>query len=170
MVNPNGILREMALTWFISRLPKPNKEQIRYLIDLGISEALKVGLTSLQTDDFDFFGFEICDDLLSTYNEMVEKEELPLRIYEEVETPNQKIMESFFDRGLRTGSGNDYFKIGPIKLYADGSLGARTAALESEYSDDPGNTGILVYSDEELNDLVMKHIAKECKLPYMYWR
>lgn len=153
---PNGILREMALTWFISRLPKPNKEQIRYLIDLGISETLKVGLTSLQTDDFDFFGFGICDDLLNTYNEMVEKGELPLRMYEEVETPNQKIMQSFFDRGLRTGSGNDYFKIGPIKLYADGFLGARTAALESEYSDDPGSTGVLVYTDEELNDLVMK--------------
>ena len=153
---PNGILREMALTWFISRLPKPNREQIRYLIDLGISEALKVGLTSLQTDDFDFFGFEICDDLLSNYNEMVEKGELPLRIYEEVETPNQNIMQAFLERGLRTGSGDDYFKIGPIKLYADGSLGARTAALEEEYTDDPGNIGVLVYSDEELNNLVMK--------------
>ncbi|HXY56216.1 MAG TPA: amidohydrolase family protein, partial [Nitrososphaerales archaeon] len=41
-----------------------------------------------------------------------------------------------------------------VKIYADGSLGARTAALREPYSDDPGNTGILRYKDEELTGLV----------------
>jgi len=41
-----------------------------------------------------------------------------------------------------------------VKVYADGSLGARTAALRMPYSDDPGNSGILRHSDEELDGMV----------------
>ncbi len=55
---------------------------------------------------------------------------------------------------LRTGDGDDYFRIGAIKLFADGSLGGRTAALETPYSDDPGNNGILVVSEDELREQV----------------
>ena len=43
-----------------------------------------------------------------------------------------------------------------VKLFADGSLGARTAALREPYSDEPGNLGLLRYSDEELAGLVGK--------------
>jgi hypothetical protein len=41
-----------------------------------------------------------------------------------------------------------------VKIYADGSLGARTAALREPYADDPSKTGILRYTDEQLAELV----------------
>ena len=45
-------------------------------------------------------------------------------------------------------------RVNGVKIYADGSLGARTAALRQPYSDDPSNFGILRYSDEQLSDIV----------------
>ena len=59
------------------------------------------------------------------------------------------------DTPLRTGDGDDYFRIGALKIFADGSLGGRTAALETPYTDDPGNSGILVTPPEELNSQVL---------------
>lgn len=51
--------------------------------------------------------------------------------------------------------GNDVFRLGPLKDFCDGSLGARTAWLIDDYSDDPGNRGLRIYDDpKELNDLV----------------
>ncbi|HLG30636.1 MAG TPA: amidohydrolase family protein, partial [Candidatus Brocadiales bacterium] len=46
-------------------------------------------------------------------------------------------------------------KIGSVKIFADGSLGARTAALMEPYADDEGNTGTLLWSQQELDDIVM---------------
>lgn len=57
---------------------------------------------------------------------------------------------------LRTGDGDDYFRIGAVKIFADGSLGGRTAALEEPYSDHPETSGILVLSEEELRESVYK--------------
>jgi len=52
--------------------------------------------------------------------------------------------------GLRTGYGGDYLSIGAIKLFSDGSLGARTAALLEPYTDDPTTVGELIYPPDEL--------------------
>lgn len=54
------------------------------------------------------------------------------------------------DTGLRSGFGDDFLSLGAIKLFADGSLGARTAALGEPYSDDPSTSGELIHKPEEL--------------------
>jgi predicted amidohydrolase YtcJ len=58
------------------------------------------------------------------------------------------------ETGLRSKLNDDGVRINGVKLYADGSLGARTAALRTPYADDPGNSGILRHSDEELGSIV----------------
>ena len=59
-------------------------------------------------------------------------------------------------RGLRTGDGDDWLRIGAMKVFADGSLGARTAAMIDEYSDDPGNHGLLLLDHPELTEMIRK--------------
>jgi predicted amidohydrolase YtcJ len=56
----------------------------------------------------------------------------------------------------------DQFRIGGMKLYLDGSLGARTAALNQPYHDDPTSSGIITLSDRELTKLLS--IARDSKL------
>ncbi|MPM76800.1 N-substituted formamide deformylase [bioreactor metagenome] len=56
---------------------------------------------------------------------------------------------------LRTNLGSDFLKIGPVKLFQDGSLGGRTAAMKEPYCDEP-HKGVLIYTQEELDNLVLK--------------
>ncbi len=58
------------------------------------------------------------------------------------------------EKGLRRKLEGDRARINGVKVYADGSLGARTAALNEPYADDPGNSGHLRHTDEELAGLV----------------
>lgn len=60
------------------------------------------------------------------------------------------MLESLRESGMCTGFGDDWLRIGAIKLFSDGSLGARTAALEEPYTDDPASVGELIYPPEEL--------------------
>jgi len=61
------------------------------------------------------------------------------------------LLEHAAATGLATGFGDEWLTIGAIKIFSDGSLGARTAALREEYADDPGNRGQLIFDQAELD-------------------
>ena len=52
-------------------------------------------------------------------------------------------IEIGIDLGLRTGFGDDWLRLGPMKVFTDGSLVGRTAAMSAPYDGDPGNSGYL---------------------------
>ncbi len=58
--------------------------------------------------------------------------------------------------GLRPGFGDDYLRLGPLKAFSDGSLGARTAALTKPYADEASNCGRLMYEPAELQALLLR--------------
>jgi predicted amidohydrolase YtcJ len=65
-----------------------------------------------------------------------------------------------FDEAVRAGFSterkNDGFRVGGVKIFMDGSLGARTAALNEPYSDDADNVGMLTFSEERLDNFVVR--------------
>jgi len=65
-------------------------------------------------------------------------------------------MDSLVDAGLRTGFGDEHLRLGPLKGFSDGSLGARTAALSEAYKDEPTSLGRLVYEPDELRGLLRR--------------
>ncbi len=67
--------------------------------------------------------------------------------------------EEFIAKGYRTGQGGEYFKIGPLKVISDGSLGARTAYMNEPYTDDPETRGIQILDENQLRKFFKK--AKE---------
>ena len=66
--------------------------------------------------------------------------------------------ESFFglSQGIRTGWGDERLRIGPIKMFSDGSLIGRTAALREGYATDPNNTGFFATPEETLRDWILR--------------
>src|SRR5438445_339601 len=56
--------------------------------------------------------------------------------------------------GLSRGFGDEWLRLGAIKVFSDGSLGARTAALFEPYRDDPTEGGMLIHPPRELRDLL----------------
>lgn len=59
------------------------------------------------------------------------------------------------DLGLRTGLGDDELRVGGVKVFSDGALTARTAAMSEDYADRPGEAGFLHQDADELRDLIV---------------
>ncbi|HET6455441.1 MAG TPA: amidohydrolase [Armatimonadota bacterium] len=82
---------------------------------------------------------------------------LPIRFYVQV---SYEMFAKLKDEGFKSGMGDDMMRIGSAKIFADGSMGASTAALTEDFLDSPVNRGILLHTDEQLAEMVRNvHLA-----------
>jgi len=143
---PNGILRENAMELVWKVVPKPSRKELEENCLIACRKAVKAGLTDVHW-------------LLNSAEEMhviqrlYTEGKLPLRVYLGVPAD---LLDELVSLGLLTGFGNDMVKIGFVKIFADGSLGARTAALKQPYADKPETCGIVLCTQKKLNKLVSK--------------
>jgi predicted amidohydrolase YtcJ len=148
--DPTGILRDEAMR-LISKVRPPKTVEISLQ---GLREAcaiaLKWGCTSIHELDADPIQ-------LSTYQKAREDGSLKVRAYV---MPTARFTEEIIDSlgtlGIRTGFGDDYFRIGAAKIFIDGSMGARTAVFTKPYEDDPSTKGLFTISPKELKNRVAK--------------
>lgn len=150
--NSNGIIKEGAVDWVYNRMPKATIAQIKNEISIVIKEALSFGVTSLQTSDL-HNGIKF-DEMYEAYMSLKNEDKLRARINEQIYVPDKASLLSFLEKGFKPFEGDNFFRLGPIKLLTDGSLGARTAALTEDYSDNPGNKGTLIHTQKELDEIV----------------
>lgn len=151
---PLGIFREMALSFVYDAITTPSLKEVKSMMSKAIKELNKQGITSVGTDDFDALPGKSYDLIIKAYLELKEEGNLNIRIYEQCLLQDKNKLTEFFSKGYKTGWGDESFKIGPLKLLIDGSLGARTAALVEPYSDDQGNKGITLIEQDKLDELV----------------
>ena len=143
---PTGILRESAQDLVWKAVPQPTLRELEAAILAACRDAVNVGLTSIHC-------LVESSSEISALHTLRKKHRLRLRLNI---LPPRELLDSLVALGVTTGFGDDYLRMGPVKIFADGSLGARTAALTEDYSDDPGNRGIMIFSQDELNDTVEK--------------
>ncbi|MCG8620193.1 MAG: amidohydrolase [Desulfobacterales bacterium] len=154
--SPNGVIREASLEWFKKQMSKSRTvEDLKRAIRTGGLELARFGITSIHTEDSYDLGYAgDLGDIHEAYRELIWEDNMPLRVYQKVSLPRKADLSAFLEQPLRTGDGDDFFRMGPMKLWTDGTLGARTAALAEDYTDEPGQRGIYVYRDDELADMV----------------
>lgn len=105
----------------------------------ALDECASYGLTSVFTCGAESLGME---EYMSLYQELFAKDELKARIFAYHDTlPTPEMTTGFGDRWIRYQG---------HKIFLDGSLGARTAALSEPYSDAPSEKGMLLHETEEL--------------------
>ena len=150
----NGRLYEGALQLFFSRLPAPSAAYVKRLVKSAMSELNRCGITSVQTDDFGALPGGSPELMIEAYEQLEASGEMTVRVYEQCLFSDNLVFSDFLAKGFVTGRGGDYFKIGPLKMLQDGSLGARTAALKNDYCGSEGNCGILNFSQETLNEAI----------------
>ncbi len=142
---PNGVLREHAIELVEKEVPLLVDETRRALV-LASRKLAKLGITSLHC-------------IVSDLNELVELRRLKRNgeilqsIYAVVPL---RLLDQLLDLGITTERNGDGFRIGGLKLFLDGSLGARTAALNTAYNDDPGSRGMLTMNHRNLERLARK--------------
>jgi predicted amidohydrolase YtcJ len=107
------------------------------------------GLTEVQ--DASAYGPEEVEILAR----LAARGDLPIRVYATVSPDPKRLAESFL-RGPRIGGGADFLTVRAVKGYADGALGSRGAALLDDYTDEPGNRGLMVTPVERLDALAVE--------------
>ena len=142
----NGVLKENALEEIYRAIPKLSNDELERTLRFACSRAVRSGLTCVHwlVDSPEEFR---------ALQHMRARNELPLRVYLGI---SGGLLNELVGIGLETGFGDSMLRIGFIKFFADGSLGARTAALEKPYEDDRKNVGILLLSQKRLNELVQR--------------
>lgn len=138
-----GILFEDAMELVTRHIPRETPAQIAEAMKAAQAYCWQVGLTGLH----DFDG----RDCFLALQMLREQGELGLRIVKNVPVYR---LEHAIGVGLRSGFGDDWLRIGSVKIFADGALGPRTAAMLQPYENDPGNTGIVVTDKEEMMEKV----------------
>jgi predicted amidohydrolase YtcJ len=143
---PTGIVRENALELIHRALPKPSLEQLEEACVFACEKAVEAGLTCVHW----LVGSA---DEVRVLQKLSSEGRLPLRVYLGVPV---ELLDDLANLGLVTGFGNDTLKIGFVKIFADGSLGAHTAALKEPYSDMPETRGMMLYPQKKLDQIILK--------------
>lgn len=150
---PNGIFREHAVEYITGRIPAPSVPQIREMLVRGMKKLNAYGITSCQTDDFTVFDLPY-QKILEAYRGLEQEGRLTVKINQQAQFRDQQELEDFLKQGGTTGAGSSLFRIGPLKIVGDGSLGSRTAYLARPYADAPETRGMTLLTQEELEQMV----------------
>lgn len=156
---PTGVLRSTAMELVRTVIPVYSVEEIRESIKVVCKEFVKYGITSAtvvtgRPINGGGGGTNDC----RAFQEALDHGELPIRIklmiWEGI--LSDLLIHEKKGLGLRTGFGSDRLKIGPIKLFMDGTFlnVPATPALSEPYVGDPNNRGILRMNQEELDKMV----------------
>lgn len=136
---PTGILKDTAIELVRRVIPPPGPDETLRAARAAVAEAARVGVTTVQ-DNAE-------PGSLRAYLELRERGELTVRI--SLWTPVAHLA-ALAAAGLTAGLGDDWLRLGPVKVFSDGSLGSATAAFFEPYADDPSTAGLLVTPPEEL--------------------
>lgn len=136
-----GIIKESANNLFEHLVPNTVTRQDRQQGVKIISQMMaKTGITSVH----DAYG---SPEDLQAYQDANDSGDLLLRVYCLIGWMH---IDKMLAAGVRTGMGNEWVRVGAMKMTCDGSISERTARLSSPYIGRPNDYGILVNNEEQL--------------------
>lgn len=161
---PNGILRESAMNYVWNISPPPRWEEILEAVQMGCQHANSLGITSVHTVGIPLpRGLGYTPEELRAYVDLNLNGKLTIRTYLLIpvwkhfhRAEDTLMLDHLIEVGLKTGFGDSMLKIGAAKIFVDGSLNARSAALYEPYSDEPSTSGMMFYTQEQLDEVVQK--------------
>lgn len=150
--HPTGVFVDSAMDLVASKVPPLTARQNAAALDAALEEMARVGLTGVHDAGVDA-------ETVALYKRYATEGRLTLRIHAMIGGTGEE-----FDRlakdGPISGFGNEVLDVRSVKLYADGALGSRGAALLAPYSDDAHNRGLLFHAPDELTAMIGKALAK----------
>lgn len=143
-----GRLSEEALDIVKNNMPSYTVEQLKDSLQLADREYVKFGLTSVHEAGMGHLTKSLNE--FKVFQEMALDRKLNIRVY-------GMILDEFFSEAqkmkLAFRFGNEHLKIGAVKMFTDGTLSGKTAAVSEPYQNDDGY-GEKTHTDEELKEAV----------------
>lgn len=143
-----GLLLETAMDLVRDCIPRPTGEQLADMMRDAQALAHRAGLTMIH--DFDDPSCLVALQILR------ERGQLGLRVVKQV---NQAWLDAALESGIRRNFGDDWLRIGALKLFADGALGPKTALMFEPYEGEPDNFGMALVDKEEMIEYVSRASA-----------
>lgn len=138
-----------AAQWHInSIIPEATDIERALAFEKSLEQMRKMGLTSVHDAGTGVEAWEL-------YKSVADKGELTTRIYAMIGGAG-KTFDTLSKNGPINSYANDMLSLRSVKIYSDGALGSRGAAMLEPYSDDPDNVGLLFSDQEEMNAMVLK--------------
>jgi hypothetical protein len=145
---PTGVLVDNAMRLMDASIPAPSPEDRRRRLERAFAEVVKVGITGVH-------DMGVPPDALVLLEAMAREDKLPVRVYA-VLSRDDPSLEARYARGPVVG---EMLTVRAMKLFADGALGSRGAALLAPYSDDPENSGLWLTEPTELRTRVARAVS-----------
>ncbi len=146
--SPSGVLVDNARSLVSRRQPAPTDADLERQLLAGAAECAAAGLTEVQ----DASAYDPA--AIAVLERLADRGALPIRIYATV-SPRPGVLEDALAKGARIGTVSDRLTVRAVKAYADGALGSRGAALLADYTDEPGQRGLLRTSPERLAEIAL---------------
>jgi predicted amidohydrolase YtcJ len=150
---PTGVLRELAIDLLTAVIPPPTEEEAIAAVRQGIPLLHRLGLTGLH--DCRLMDGADGPPAFRAYQRLRAEGELPLRLWMHISGAH---LGEAIALGLHSGFGDEFLRLGHVKLFADGGQGARTAWMLEPYEDTAGYGLPLVAMAE------MAHIIERANL------
>lgn len=138
---PTGVLVDNAMALLESVIPQPDLKEEKAALGTAFELALSLGLTGVHDA-----GVE--KQTLEAYRQLAAEKAIPLRIYPMI-SGDDKHLPELLNAGY-VGAPDEKLYVRSIKVYADGALGSRGAALLQPYHDRPGEKGLLIHQKDAL--------------------
>ncbi|MDP9371933.1 MAG: amidohydrolase [Chloroflexota bacterium] len=142
---PTGLLLEGAMRAVREALPDPLPEQRQEALRAGVREANRLGLTGVHSMEY--------PDAFAALQRLRADGGLTLRVCESIPAD---CLDEAIALGIRSGFGDEWLRLGQLKIFADGALGSRSALMLAPYEGEPDNRGIAVRTPEDIRDLVRR--------------
>lgn len=148
---PTGVLIDNAMALVEQRLPQKDAEYHRRALSAAFEHLVSEGITGVHDAGVDATN-------LAVYQELAAAEAMPVRVYAMLSAIEPALPELLAAGPVHTD--DDRLTVRSVKIYTDGALGSRGAALLEPYHDDPNNRGLLVTQPgaiEDLFELIIPH-------------
>ena len=149
---PTGVLRELAINLVRGVIPPVDEATAASNLKAVAAELHRLGIVAAH-DQRMKDNAEEGPEALRLYQRLAARGDLPLRISCNLEAAH---LEGIIELELQSGFGDEWVRFGHVKLFADGSLGARTAWMLEPYENDPRNAGMFLTPPEEMAALIQK--------------
>lgn len=140
---PTGILKDTAMDLVSSLIQEPTLAEAAEAIQAATAAAHRHGLVNVHTMEG--------PAAFRAFQHLHAGGELQMRVLIQIPEEN---LEAAVRLGLRSGLGDERLRIGGVKIFADGALGARTAAMLAPYEGYPGDRGIVIADGGALTAMV----------------
>lgn len=145
--NPTGVFIDHAQSLIESKIPEATFAQVKRRVLAAAQRIAENGLTEIH--DAGAGG-----DTMRAVRELVDEKKFPIRLYQMV-SDEPALLDEWFKRGPMIGYGGRW-TVRSVKMYSDGALGSRGAALLAPYNDDPANSGLLVSTVEHMTEVARR--------------